>query len=249
MNSTFPQEERSSSSHSCSFRTAAGNSVRAALRWEKTNVTCGLTERRDAVELCLVHQQVHVDGARVQLLGPQEVEDGSEQRGVSVDEDLHKSKGGSGGAHRGRRGAATCKPTAPVSSFRVEMRPLSRLTEKTQIFRKSLHGPQTDGPRTGPEDQPGEEGVRNPGERLSGGAEPVDKQLVSFLRVLWRASSTRPHSSSRCCWTEPLWTRRPSPPSSAVITSFWGPKDGPAGAEGPTPSVAPEKLMLGPGVE
>lgn len=57
----------------------------------------GLTERRDAVELRLVHEQVHVDGARVQLFGPQEVEDGGEQGGVSVDEDLHRNRRSSGG--------------------------------------------------------------------------------------------------------------------------------------------------------
>lgn len=49
---------------------------------------CCLTQRCDAVELSLVHEHVHVDGARVQLFGPQEVEDRSKQRGVSVDEDL-----------------------------------------------------------------------------------------------------------------------------------------------------------------
>ena len=51
-----------------------------------------LTERRDAVELGLVHEHVHADGARVQLFGPQEVEDGSEQSRVPVDEDLRREK-------------------------------------------------------------------------------------------------------------------------------------------------------------
>lgn len=51
-------------------------------------LTLGLTQRRDAVKLGLVHEHVHVDGAGVQLFGPQEVEDGGEQRGVPVDEDL-----------------------------------------------------------------------------------------------------------------------------------------------------------------
>lgn len=37
-----------------------------------------LTQWRDAVELSLVHKHVHVGGARVQLLGAQKVEDGSE---------------------------------------------------------------------------------------------------------------------------------------------------------------------------
>lgn len=46
------------------------------------------TERRDAVELSLVHEHVHVDGAGVELFGAQEVEDGGEQRRVPVDEDL-----------------------------------------------------------------------------------------------------------------------------------------------------------------
>lgn len=35
-----------------------------------------------------MHEHVHVDGARVELFGPQEVEDGGEQGGVPVDEDL-----------------------------------------------------------------------------------------------------------------------------------------------------------------
>lgn len=39
----------------------------------------GLTQRRDAVELSLVDEQVHVDGARVELFCPQEVEDGGEE--------------------------------------------------------------------------------------------------------------------------------------------------------------------------
>lgn len=47
-----------------------------------------LTQRRDAVELGLVHEHVHVGGARVQLLGTQEVEDGGEQGGIPVDENL-----------------------------------------------------------------------------------------------------------------------------------------------------------------
>lgn len=47
-----------------------------------------LTQRRDAVELGLVHEHVHVGGAGVQLLGAQEVEDGGEQGGVPVDENL-----------------------------------------------------------------------------------------------------------------------------------------------------------------
>lgn len=51
-----------------------------------------LTERCDAVELGLVHEHVHVDGARVELFGPQEVEDGREQGGVPVDEDLQRER-------------------------------------------------------------------------------------------------------------------------------------------------------------
>lgn len=39
----------------------------------------GLTQRRDAVELSLVHEQVHIDGARVELFCPKEVEDGGEE--------------------------------------------------------------------------------------------------------------------------------------------------------------------------
>lgn len=51
-----------------------------------------LTERSDPVELGLVHEHVHVDGARVELFGPQEVEDGREQGGVPVDEDLQRER-------------------------------------------------------------------------------------------------------------------------------------------------------------
>lgn len=51
-----------------------------------------LTQGRDAVELRLVHEHVHADGAGMQLFGPQEVEDGSEQRGISVDEDLWRDE-------------------------------------------------------------------------------------------------------------------------------------------------------------
>lgn len=50
-------------------------------------VVC-LTQRRDAVELSLVHEHVNVGGAGVQLLGAQEVEDGGEQGWVPVDENL-----------------------------------------------------------------------------------------------------------------------------------------------------------------
>ena len=53
----------------------------------------GLTQRRDAVELSLVHEQVHVDGARVELFCPQEIEDGGKERGVPVNEDLRREKG------------------------------------------------------------------------------------------------------------------------------------------------------------
>lgn len=73
-----------------------------------------------------MHEHVHVDGAGVQLFGPQEVEDGGEQRGVSVNEDC--------------------------SSFIL----------------------QSGDP---PAQQTGEEGVRNPGERLSGGAEPLPSDV------------------------------------------------------------------------
>lgn len=47
-----------------------------------------LTQRRDTVELGLMHQHVHIDGAGVELFGPQEVKDGGEQGGVPVDENL-----------------------------------------------------------------------------------------------------------------------------------------------------------------
>lgn len=39
-----------------------------------------------------MHEHVHVDGARVELFGPQEVEDGREQGGVPVDEDLQRER-------------------------------------------------------------------------------------------------------------------------------------------------------------
>lgn len=51
-----------------------------------------LTQRRDAVELGLVHEHVHVGGAGVQLLGAQEVEDGGKQGGVPVDKDLQNER-------------------------------------------------------------------------------------------------------------------------------------------------------------
>lgn len=47
-----------------------------------------LTQRRDTVELCLMHEHVHIDGAGVELFGPQEVKDGGEQGGVPVNENL-----------------------------------------------------------------------------------------------------------------------------------------------------------------
>lgn len=97
MNRTFPQDDRSSSSHSCSLRTVQKQSdeerlVTSASLRAQLRVRSSLTERRDAVELGLVHEHVHVDGARVELFGPQEVEDGREQGGVPVDEDLQRER-------------------------------------------------------------------------------------------------------------------------------------------------------------
>lgn len=54
------------------------------------NTLAALTQRRDPVELSLVHEHVHVNGARVQLFAAQEVKDGSEERRVAVDEDLRR---------------------------------------------------------------------------------------------------------------------------------------------------------------
>lgn len=49
-----------------------------------------LTQRCDAVELGLMYEHVYIGGAGVQLLGAQEVEDGGEQGGVPVDENLQE---------------------------------------------------------------------------------------------------------------------------------------------------------------
>lgn len=66
-----------------------------------------LTERCDAVELGLVHEHVHVDGARVELFGPQEVEDGREQGGVPVDEDLQRERRDKRSYHEEEKHAGT----------------------------------------------------------------------------------------------------------------------------------------------
>lgn len=47
-----------------------------------------LTQRRDAIKLSLMNEHVHIDRAWVELFGPQEVEDGGEQRRIPVNEDL-----------------------------------------------------------------------------------------------------------------------------------------------------------------
>lgn len=39
-----------------------------------------------------MYEHVHVDGAGVQLFGPQEVEDGGKQGGVPVDENLQEER-------------------------------------------------------------------------------------------------------------------------------------------------------------
>lgn len=84
-----------------------------------------------------MHEHVHVGGAGVQLLGAQEVEDGGEQGGVPVDENLQDERKDEKSAWSGRQSVRKKKSfqqalTAPVSSFRVEIRPLSRL--ETQTF-------------------------------------------------------------------------------------------------------------------
>lgn len=94
-----------------------------------------LTQGCDAIELGLVHQHVHVDGARLQLFAPQEVENGSKERRVPVDEDLQRKMGEFTNTHT--HTSTTVVPrftvrTAPVSSFRVEIRPLRRLRTKTK---------------------------------------------------------------------------------------------------------------------
>lgn len=66
--------------------------VTSAALHAQLRVQSSLTERCDAVELGFVHEHVHVDGARVELFGPQEVEDGREQGGVPVDEDLQRER-------------------------------------------------------------------------------------------------------------------------------------------------------------
>lgn len=73
-------------------QTAGGCGLTHRQRFAGSPEVACLTQRRDAVELGLVHEHVHVGGAGVQLLGTQEVEDGGEQGGVPVDEDLRKER-------------------------------------------------------------------------------------------------------------------------------------------------------------
>lgn len=85
-----------------------------------------------------MHEHVHVGGAGVQLLGAQEVEDRGEQGGVPVDENLQDERKDEKSVWSRRQSVRKKKKsfqqalTAPVSSFRVEIRPLSRL--ETQTF-------------------------------------------------------------------------------------------------------------------
>lgn len=50
-----------------------------------------------------MHEHVHVGGAGVQLLGAQEVEDGGEQGGVPVDENLQDERKDEKSAWSGRQ--------------------------------------------------------------------------------------------------------------------------------------------------
>lgn len=124
-------------------RLATSAALRAQLR-----VRSSLTERCDAVELGLVHEHVHVDGARVELFGPQEVEDGREQGGVPVDEDLQRERRDKRSYREEEKHAGTwgrrALLTAPVSSFRVEIRPLKRLKrENPQRNHQDVRNQQT----------------------------------------------------------------------------------------------------------
>lgn len=124
-------------------RLATFAALRAQLR-----VRSSLTERCDAVELGLVHEHVHVDGARVELFGPQEVEDGREQGGVPVDEDLQRDRRDKRSYREEEKHAGTwgrgALLTAPVSSFRVEIRPLKRLKrENPQRNHRDVRNQQT----------------------------------------------------------------------------------------------------------
>lgn len=83
-----------------------------------------------------MNKHVHIDRPWVERFGPQEVEDGGEQRRIPVNEDLYGERRGVEvkTRHIILRTVAfktESEPTAPVSSFRVEIRPLRRLKAET----------------------------------------------------------------------------------------------------------------------